>query len=143
MAEGARLESVFTRKGNVGSNPTLSATQSELQRNRATSLQRLATNCRNSVSSAFKPDWRKCPVESGTQLFWPFSPQGTFAVRFHQRLLGECNAMTNRQCGESHLTSSPFRHACYVITAVTVLLSRALPVTMNCFGTPGIPRPLL
>ena len=26
MAEGARLESVFTRKGNVGSNPTLSAT---------------------------------------------------------------------------------------------------------------------
>ena len=25
MAEGARLESVFTRKGNVGSNPTLSA----------------------------------------------------------------------------------------------------------------------
>jgi hypothetical protein len=26
VAEGARLESVFTRKGNVGSNPTLSAT---------------------------------------------------------------------------------------------------------------------
>ena len=25
MAEGARLESVFTRMGNVGSNPTLSA----------------------------------------------------------------------------------------------------------------------
>ena len=25
MAEGARLEGVFTRKGNVGSNPTLSA----------------------------------------------------------------------------------------------------------------------
>jgi hypothetical protein len=25
VAEGARLESVFTRKGNVGSNPTLSA----------------------------------------------------------------------------------------------------------------------
>ncbi len=35
MAEGARLESVFTRKGNVGSNPTLSAIQSELQRNSA------------------------------------------------------------------------------------------------------------
>jgi hypothetical protein len=33
VAEGARLESVFTRKGNVGSNPTLSATQSEVQRN--------------------------------------------------------------------------------------------------------------
>ena len=32
MAEGARLESVFTRKGNVGSNPTLSAIQSEVQR---------------------------------------------------------------------------------------------------------------
>ena len=32
MAEGARLESVFTRKGNVGSNPTLSAIQSGLQR---------------------------------------------------------------------------------------------------------------
>ena len=30
MAEGARLESVFTRKGNVGSNPTLSATTSLL-----------------------------------------------------------------------------------------------------------------
>ena len=28
MAEGARLESVFTRKGNVGSNPTLSAMRS-------------------------------------------------------------------------------------------------------------------
>ncbi len=29
MAEGARLESVFTRKGNVGSNPTLSASLSK------------------------------------------------------------------------------------------------------------------
>jgi hypothetical protein len=28
VAEGARLESVFTRKGNVGSNPTLSASKS-------------------------------------------------------------------------------------------------------------------
>ena len=35
VAEGARLESVFTRKGNVGSNPTLSAMQSGLQRNPA------------------------------------------------------------------------------------------------------------
>ena len=33
VAEGARLESVFTRKGNVGSNPTLSASKSKLQRN--------------------------------------------------------------------------------------------------------------
>jgi hypothetical protein len=32
VAEGARLESVFTRKGNVGSNPTLSASKSQLQR---------------------------------------------------------------------------------------------------------------
>jgi hypothetical protein len=32
VAEGARLESVFTRKGNVGSNPTLSASKSYLQR---------------------------------------------------------------------------------------------------------------
>ena len=31
MAEGARLESVFTRKGNVGSNPTLSATPKQLK----------------------------------------------------------------------------------------------------------------
>ena len=30
MAEGARLESVFTRKGNVGSNPTLSASSKAL-----------------------------------------------------------------------------------------------------------------
>jgi hypothetical protein len=30
VAEGARLESVFTRKGNVGSNPTLSAMFSPL-----------------------------------------------------------------------------------------------------------------
>ena len=30
MAEGARLESVFTRKGNVGSNPTLSARSGEI-----------------------------------------------------------------------------------------------------------------
>jgi hypothetical protein len=30
VAEGARLESVFTRKGNVGSNPTLSAIHSSL-----------------------------------------------------------------------------------------------------------------
>jgi hypothetical protein len=29
VAEGARLESVFTRKGNVGSNPTLSASSSK------------------------------------------------------------------------------------------------------------------
>ncbi len=32
MAEGARLESVFTRKGNVGSNPTLSASFSHSTR---------------------------------------------------------------------------------------------------------------
>ena len=31
MAEGARLESVFTRKGNVGSNPTLSASLLDLK----------------------------------------------------------------------------------------------------------------
>ena len=31
MAEGARLESVFTRKGNVGSNPTLSAMSFQLR----------------------------------------------------------------------------------------------------------------
>src|SRR4029077_4156104 len=30
VAEGARLESVFTRKGNVGSNPTLSASSKAL-----------------------------------------------------------------------------------------------------------------
>src|ERR1700746_342741 len=30
VAEGARLESVFTRKGNVGSNPTLSASSFNL-----------------------------------------------------------------------------------------------------------------
>jgi hypothetical protein len=32
VAEGARLESVFTRKGNVGSNPTLSASFKALSR---------------------------------------------------------------------------------------------------------------
>jgi hypothetical protein len=32
VAEGARLESVFTRKGNVGSNPTLSASSSKPSR---------------------------------------------------------------------------------------------------------------
>src|SRR6266852_9080288 len=40
VAEGARLESVFTRKGNVGSNPTLSATQSGMQRNSAALLRK-------------------------------------------------------------------------------------------------------
>jgi len=33
VAEGARLESVCTRKGTQGSNPCLSAIQSQLQRN--------------------------------------------------------------------------------------------------------------
>src|ERR1700680_3711174 len=36
VAEGARLESVFTRKGNVGSNPTLSASSFNLLYFRAT-----------------------------------------------------------------------------------------------------------
>ena len=65
------------------------------------------------MSSAFKPDWRKCPVESGTPTVLAFFSARYIAVRFQRRPLGECNSMTNRQCGESHSTSPPFRHSCY------------------------------
>ena len=42
VAEGARLESVFTRKGNVGSNPTLSATESAVLRTRRNTVEKPA-----------------------------------------------------------------------------------------------------
>ena len=45
MAEGARLESVFTRKGNVGSNPTLSASKSKLQRSYPACCREIRKTC--------------------------------------------------------------------------------------------------
>ena len=62
MAEGARLESVFTRKGNVGSNPTLSATQSEVQRYLPASSRKYQENAAFLQIPVRKWDWRKCPV---------------------------------------------------------------------------------
>jgi hypothetical protein len=61
VAEGARLESVFTRKGNVGSNPTLSATQSALQEKYARVTLEFAGNGRTFAILAREPDWRKRP----------------------------------------------------------------------------------
>src|ERR1700683_2039186 len=60
VAEGARLESVFTRKGNVGSNPTLSATQSGLQRNPARLALKYANNARISQYLLGNPDCGEC-----------------------------------------------------------------------------------
>ena len=45
VAEGARLESVFRGNSNVGSNPTLSATQSGLQRNCASIFPKIRKTC--------------------------------------------------------------------------------------------------
>ena len=49
--------------GTESSNPSSSATQSGLQRNRAALLARIVENHRNSAGLAFKPHRRECPVE--------------------------------------------------------------------------------
>src|SRR5437868_6841932 len=54
VAEGARLESVFTRKANVGSNPTLSVSKSELQRNCPTAFREIRERC--PFSASFAPE---------------------------------------------------------------------------------------
>jgi hypothetical protein len=82
VAEGARLESVFTRKGNVGSNPTLSATQSEVQKNPPGFLWKLREMGAILQILARKPDWRKCASQYQRRGLQPFSPEGMRAVRF-------------------------------------------------------------
>ena len=59
MAEGARLESVFTRKGNVGSNPTLSAIFFN-------NLQALQSLCHHLLSSLYRTQfsWALSSIES-------------------------------------------------------------------------------
>jgi hypothetical protein len=59
VAEGARLESVFTRKGNVGSNPTLSATQSGQRRNPVFLPPEMRERCPFFAEFACKPDCRE------------------------------------------------------------------------------------
>jgi hypothetical protein len=51
VAEGARLESVFTRKGNVGSNPTLSASFL------STSYKQVFLAACNGVQRAYNAAW--------------------------------------------------------------------------------------
>src|ERR1017187_3073473 len=84
------------RNGTEGSNPSLSATQSEVQRNPPGLPLKIARNGRNSASFTFKPDRRKCPAQSCRQAFAPFSLGGIRAVRFQRTPSGECIAITNR-----------------------------------------------
>jgi hypothetical protein len=94
VAEGARLESVFTRKGNVGSNPTLSATQSGLQRNPAALFRKSRKNAAIPSNLALRLARRKCPAQCYTQALRPFSPEGKRAVRFQR--LHQANAMRSQ-----------------------------------------------
>ncbi len=66
MAEGARLESVLSRKGHVGSNPTLSArerqTEAEYSRQRQTTIdnnRKRQLQAENYRSSPIPPPFRE------------------------------------------------------------------------------------
>jgi hypothetical protein len=59
VAEGARLESVLTRNRHVGSNPTLSASKSEPQRNRQDLQQKFTQSAANCAFPGFEPDREK------------------------------------------------------------------------------------
>ena len=92
VAEGARLESVFTRKGNVGSNPTLSAIQSELQRNSAAPHPEIRETC--PYFAIFRPqtglERKDCPTAKGATIrvfLWRSHEQSGFkkGIRRMQR----------------------------------------------------------
>ncbi len=94
MAEGARLESVFTRKGNVGSNPTLSATQSKLQRNNLAFAAKYATHARISQYFVRKADWREWTARDRMASLCRTFSGGASAVRFQGG--HEANAMRSQ-----------------------------------------------
>ena len=124
MAEGARLESVFTRKGNVGSNPTLSASKSSLQRNCAALSLEIRERC---------PFLAILPPQTGLQengllfnvraLTWLFSARQVYSPvtisagsglgrsqlkRFMRLLLGVCLAGgVGVICAEAQLVRLP------------------------------------
>jgi hypothetical protein len=76
VAEGARLESVFTRKGNVGSNPTLSASFL------STTYEHRSFSACNGVQRAYNVAWlfRSCPgslSKSSSKLRYSGTPANT------------------------------------------------------------------
>jgi len=65
-----------------GSNPTLSATQSEVQRKSSSFPPKYAENARISRLLQDKPDWREWTAWPEAGHYLSFSPEGTCAVRF-------------------------------------------------------------
>jgi hypothetical protein len=98
------------------SNPSLSATQSGLQRNRAAFPLEVARKRRNFAVLALKPDWRKCRAEPRMRGFRPFSLEGRYAVRFRQTHLANANVIINRSFGERETMgmTSQVRELCFV-----------------------------
>ena len=138
MAEGARLESVFTRKGNVGSNPTLSASKSELQRNCPTAFREIRERC--PFSASFAPETGLERADCGmnqSRVSRVFSGLARSSPPL-KRSQGECLAIINRIIGESDLTlrRSPHRkellrrvHASNGIAVLIAVQARAHPHT--------------
>jgi hypothetical protein len=104
VAEGARLESVFTRKGNVGSNPTLSASKSSLQRNSAAFFPEICERCRFFAILPQPTGLRRKDRSAAIAAFsWLFSG-GRKRSPVSRRALGECNAITSLRLGHDELT---------------------------------------
>ena len=84
MVETSRLESGHTLTGIGGSNPSLSAMQSELQRNSATLLLKHAKKAGFSRYFLHRPDQRKLGPEPLRSCCGGFSPEPALVVRFQE-----------------------------------------------------------
>ena len=105
MAEGARLESVFTRKGNVGSNPTLSASLFFL----ATGPRKRGSfsrfSWRGGVASTV-PVWLARVVCDSRRLVdrWPLDSNNRVLARSNIPLTGHSSTIARKrlQCSKTH-----------------------------------------
>jgi hypothetical protein len=82
VVETGGLENRCTGNRTGGSNPSPSATQSELQRNSARLAPKYANNVRISRLFPHKPDYGERTARSEGDHYRGFSPEGTLAVRF-------------------------------------------------------------
>ena len=106
MVDGSGLENRHTRKGIGGSNPSLSATLSEVQRNSAVVPSKYAKHINFSQYSLDKPDWRERTSQDGLASTCRFFSREPMRSPVSSRVSGECNAITSLGFSHSELTLS-------------------------------------
>jgi hypothetical protein len=104
VVDGTGLENRHTRKGIGGSNPSLSATQSGLQRNSALGSREIRELCLVSAIPGQQTGLRRTDWTAETASLSRFFSGSHTGSPDSTNCLGECNAITNRRCGEPDLT---------------------------------------